>query len=166
MNINFISSFFQSNSIFTLLSKSTVHSKTRTACSGCETDKYEMLLVTEEAYILSTAPSKVWVYTCWDCRFESRRQHGCLSLVSVVSLRRADHSSRVLPSVNAEPHRGGLGPLGPSSYDKKINSSQTAGLCINAPESLLKSNFDQMFCPNLEKTEESYVKKQEVTCKR
>jgi hypothetical protein len=33
----------------------------------------------------------------WDSVFESRRQHGCLSLLSVVSyrsLRRADHSSR------------------------------------------------------------------------
>jgi hypothetical protein len=43
--------------------------------------------------------------TQWDCGFESRRGRGCLSLVSVVccqvvSLRRADHSSRgVLPSV-------------------------------------------------------------------
>jgi hypothetical protein len=41
---------------------------------------------------------------CWDCGFESRRGHGCLSLVGVLCcqrfLRRADHSSReVLPSV-------------------------------------------------------------------
>ena len=41
---------------------------------------------------------------CWDCGFESRRGHGCLSVVSVVccyverSLRQAGHSSRgVLP---------------------------------------------------------------------
>jgi hypothetical protein len=41
---------------------------------------------------------------CCDCRYESRRVHGSLSLVSVVccqvSLRGADHSSRgALPSV-------------------------------------------------------------------
>ena len=39
---------------------------------------------------------------CWDCGFESRRWHGCRSLVSVVccSLRLADPSCRVvLPSV-------------------------------------------------------------------
>ena len=41
---------------------------------------------------------------CWDCGFESRRRHGCLSLVSVVwcrrSLHQADHPSRgVLPKV-------------------------------------------------------------------
>jgi hypothetical protein len=91
------------------------------------TDKYEMLVVTQEVYIQSTAPSKAWVYTFWDCRFESRRQHGCLSLVSVVSLRRADHSSRVLPSVNAEPHRGGLGPLGLSSHEKNTKFISKSG---------------------------------------
>ena len=37
---------------------------------------------------------------CWDCGFQSRRRHGCLSLVSVVcvvrytSVRRADRVSR------------------------------------------------------------------------
>ena len=40
---------------------------------------------------------------CWDCGFESHRQDGCLSLLSVVRqryLRRADHLHRgVLPSV-------------------------------------------------------------------
>jgi hypothetical protein len=45
-----------------------------------------------------------WPLAYWDCGFESRREHGCLSLVSVVccqsSLRRADHSFRgVLPSM-------------------------------------------------------------------
>ena len=37
-------------------------------------------------------------HTCWDCDFESRRGHGCLSWVSCVvryrSQRRADHSFR------------------------------------------------------------------------
>jgi len=36
-------------------------------------------------------------FACWDCGFESRRQHEYLSLGSVVSyrsVRRADHSSR------------------------------------------------------------------------
>ena len=42
---------------------------------------------------------------CWDCGFEYRRRHGCLSVVCIVccqveSLRRVDHSSRgVLPTV-------------------------------------------------------------------
>ena len=43
---------------------------------------------------------------CWDCVFESHREHGCLSVVSVVrqrSLRRADHSSKgVLPTVMSQ----------------------------------------------------------------
>jgi hypothetical protein len=44
-------------------------------------------------------------FACWDCGFESSWGHECLSLVSVaccqvMSLRRADHSSRgVLPSM-------------------------------------------------------------------
>jgi hypothetical protein len=29
----------------------------------------------------------VWQLACWDCAFESRRGHGCLSLVSVVCCR-------------------------------------------------------------------------------
>lgn len=45
-----------------------------------------------------------------------------------------------------------------------LYSSQTAALCIDALESLLKSNSGQVFCQNLERTEESTVKKQEVTC--
>ena len=59
----------------------------------------------------------------WNCGFESRRGHWCLSLVSVVlsygDLRRADHSPRrVLPSVVCQSvivkpqQRGGPGPLG------------------------------------------------------
>ena len=63
----------------------------------------------------------LWPFACWDCWFEFRRGHGCLSVVSVVryrSLRWADHSSReVLPSVVClsvivKPRWwGGLGPL-------------------------------------------------------
>ena len=26
----------------------------------------------------------LWLFACWDGRFESRRRHGCLSVVSVV----------------------------------------------------------------------------------
>jgi hypothetical protein len=44
-----------------------------------------------EGPIPVAARSKAWVYgvglrpiACWDCGFESRRGHGCLSLVSVV----------------------------------------------------------------------------------
>ena len=60
---------------------------------------------------------------CWDCGFESRRQHGCLSVVRVmccqeISLQCADRSSRgVLPivvclSMIAEPQRWeGAGPV-------------------------------------------------------
>jgi hypothetical protein len=57
---------------------------------------------------------------CWDCGFESRRGHGCLSLVIVKCclLRRADHSSRgVLRSFvylkrvcSRSPLRGGHDP--------------------------------------------------------
>jgi hypothetical protein len=52
--------------------------------------------------------SKAWglrPFACWDCGFQSRRRHGCLSLVSVVftgcrSLRQADRSPRgVIPNV-------------------------------------------------------------------
>jgi hypothetical protein len=48
----------------------------------------------------------------------------CCVLLRTGLLRRADHSSRgVLPSVvclsvTEEPHRGGLGPAGPSSHEK------------------------------------------------
>ena len=69
---------------------------------------------------------------CWDCRFETRKGHGCLSLESVVcyqiqemSLGREDHSSRgVLPRemclrVIPKPQkRGDPDPLGRSSHKK------------------------------------------------
>ena len=70
---------------------------------------------------------------CWNCGFESRRVHGCLSLVSdvccqVKPLRRADHSSRGVPpcvvclSVIAEPQqRGGLGTLWLPRHGKNNN---------------------------------------------
>ena len=47
---------------------------------------------------------------CWDCGFESRRGHGCLSLVSVVCCQ-----MRVSAS-----DRGGTGPLGLLNRGKKI----------------------------------------------
>jgi len=50
----------------------------------------------------------------------------CVSCDCCVSLRRADHLSRevqpsvVCLSVIAEPYRGKVHPLGPSSYDKNV----------------------------------------------
>jgi hypothetical protein len=62
---------------------------------------------------------------CWDCGLESRRRHGCFSLVSVLCWRRAVHSSRgVLPtvvcrSVITKPEQlGGQGLLWLSSHKK------------------------------------------------
>jgi hypothetical protein len=71
-----------------------------------------------------------WSLCSWDCGFETRKGHGCLSLVSVVccqvqemSVRRDDHSSRgVLPReaclwVIPKPRKGGdPEPLGRSSH--------------------------------------------------
>ena len=62
-------------------------------------------------------------FDCWDCGFESRRGHGCLSFLSVV--RRDNHSSKgVVPSrmcsgVIEEPRRGGRGQIGLTSHEKK-----------------------------------------------
>jgi hypothetical protein len=70
---------------------------------------------------------------CWDCGFELRWGHGCLSVVSVVSswsLRRADPTSRgALPNVVCldvieEGNKGGLGPLVLSSQEKIKNCVQ------------------------------------------
>ena len=47
----------------------------------------------------------LWPLACWDCGFESRRGHGCLSVVSVVrrqvevSATGDPSSSGVIPSV-------------------------------------------------------------------
>ena len=52
-----------------------------------------------------------WLLFCWDYDFESRRLHGCLSVVRVASLLWTDPSSRgVLPSVVciSEPDREAL----------------------------------------------------------
>jgi hypothetical protein len=70
-------------------------------------------------------------FACWDSRFESRREHGCLCFVIVVccqvevSASGCAYVQKVLPSVMcliviAEPHRGGIRPLRLSSYDKKF----------------------------------------------
>jgi hypothetical protein len=75
---------------------------------------------------------------CWDCGFECRRGHGCLSFVSVVycqvevsttglSLVQRSHKECVCVSVCLivikEPHRGGVDPLELSSHEKKKNES-------------------------------------------
>ena len=63
------------------------------------------MIVKANSYIRAVKGVGLRQLACWDCGFESRRRHGCLSLVSVVccryrSLRPADHLSRgVLPSV-------------------------------------------------------------------
>ena len=66
----------------------------------------------------------------WDCGFEFRRAHGCLSLLSVECCQvevfgkgrsfaeRSLTESAVCLSVMVKIHRGGLGPLGLSSNGK------------------------------------------------
>jgi hypothetical protein len=79
------------------------------------------------------APSKAWAYGCSLAGIAGLIPAGdmdvCLLLVLCVvkqrSLRRTDHSSGGVPptvvclSVIEEPQRGGLGPLGLSSHEKK-----------------------------------------------
>jgi hypothetical protein len=71
-------------------------------------------------------------FSCWNCGFEYRQGHWCLSLMSVVychweSLRRTDHSfRRFLPSVvclsvvSKLRQRGALSSLGLSNHKKRI----------------------------------------------
>jgi hypothetical protein len=68
-------------------------------------------------------------FACWDCKFEFRRRHGCLSLLSrrVVryrSLRRADH-----------PSRGVLRECGVSECDREASIFRrpwpTSGCCAS-----------------------------------
>ena len=67
---------------------------------------------------------------CWDCGFESRREQGCLSLVSVLCCKlEVSAKSRSLVqriptdcgvlSVTSKPQQWGLGPLGLSSRKRK-----------------------------------------------
>jgi hypothetical protein len=48
-----------------------------TACSSVIKSKPFLVAVRPMAWVL-------WLFLCWDCRFESCRGHGCLSVVSVV----------------------------------------------------------------------------------
>ena len=65
------------------------------ACNGTALLKYVMISVAAGARAGASG-----LFACWDCGFESRQRHGCLSLVIVVCcqeevcLIRADHSSR------------------------------------------------------------------------
>ena len=69
------------------------------------TNAYKQLRVSYITYIVCLLRRSQWPrglrpLACWDCGFESRRGHGCLSVLSVAccqverSLWRADHSFR------------------------------------------------------------------------
>jgi hypothetical protein len=65
--------------------------------------------------------------TCWDCRFESHRGHGCLSLVSVVLCQVVVSATRGFPpsvvclSVISKPERReSVSPLGLLNHGRNI----------------------------------------------